>query len=264
MPYLVDGEEVEVVEQTSVGVIVRRMFGDDIEGGLGDPEIVPQVFEKAPTERKAKEIAELEGREEALRERIRALDRQVRDREAAEKRFLQFANQNQALTRISDFLSGRITHYLVRHPFGAIEVQDAVNGAMPVVSDRGRCDGETKLLSLFGKSGRDLQWKVNEYYDGSGWWYTVEPFTSRESALARLQEIVNAFEDEKEHLRERLYNAAVKYSLQVPAKLREFISSRELKAAEGTLNEARKKVSDAEQALGSVRAKWQPESATNA
>jgi hypothetical protein len=254
--YLPDGEAVEVVERTSSGVIVRRILGNDEDEWRGDPEVVPQVFGAPLTERKASVIQELEAREEKLRERISELQRQVREREDAEKRLLRLANHSQAIARLDDLISGRTTHYLIREAYYPMKLVEAVNGGIPYVENdygRTKIDG-TKLLVLFGKSGGDLQWMVNQYRDHSGSsWTEVEPFTSREAALSRMQEIVNAYESEKDYKWGQLYSAAVEYDLRIPTGLREAVTKQKVDAAAAEVAGARKKLEIAEAALRAAR-----------
>jgi hypothetical protein len=54
----------------------------------------------------------------------------------------------------------------------------------------------------------------------------------------------------------KLYDAAMKYGLQVPDGLREFVASQELTAATKTLEDARSKVAEAEKALADTQDKW--------
>ncbi len=112
MPFLIDGEEVEVIETVASGVIVRRMlcYFDDEE--YGPPELVPRVFDEAPTDKVAARIAELRLEEESLVTRIAMLEQKAREQAAALTRFDKWKNLAPALARIEDFLEGRITHYL--------------------------------------------------------------------------------------------------------------------------------------------------------
>jgi hypothetical protein len=219
---------------------------------------VPQVFGAPLTERKASVIQELEAREEKLRERIVELQRQVREREDAERRVAKLANHSQALARIEDLLAKRITHYLLWCSIYSPEIVEAVDGGVPYLersnySDRVTVEG-TKLLVLFGNSNGDLQWKVNEYRDGSGSsWTRVEPFLSRGAALARLQEIIDAFVSESDWTQSRLYDAAVKYGLRVPEGLEELIAGRKASAAASEVAEARQKLEAAEAKLRAAR-----------
>jgi len=53
----------------------------------------------------------------------------------------------------------------------------------------GRIDG-IKLVSLFGKSNGDLEYRLNTYSDGSGGWTTIHPFRTYEEAFEKFTEIL--------------------------------------------------------------------------
>jgi hypothetical protein len=254
MAYLIDGEEVQVVERIASGVVIRRIYyKHDDEECLAPPEIVEQVFDEPPTQKKAPEIFALERKEEELRTRIAGHQRQIQQLAEAEARVRKL---HPALARIDDFMSARITHYLVKPAWGRLKIVEAVKGAFPDFDDRGRHSGETKLLCLFGKSGGDLEWKVNQYYDGSGTWTSVEPFASREDVLARLQEIVNGYESDRDGNLDNLYESAVEHGLRVPDGLHSLIAKRKLAAAEGVVTDTQTALVKAQANLTVAREKW--------
>lgn len=256
MAYLQDGQEVEVVERIASGVVIRRIFdyGDE-DSGTGDPEIVGRVFDVPPVERKAKVICDLEACEAALRERIAELQRQVHEREAAESKIAAFKNQDAALARISDFLAGRVTHYVLNSQYGSVDlVAAAPGGGIPYEEDGKRYVRETKLMSLFGESGKDLQWKVNRYSDGSGGgWTDAEPFTCLEDATARLQELIEGWESEKDYPRGRLYDSALKHGIPIPAGFQAWFTAAKVVAALREVADTQAKLETADAKLKAAR-----------
>lgn len=111
--YLEDGQEVELIEQTAHGVIIRRIYEYEEGGGeRGDPEVVSRVFEHVPLERFDKRIKDLQAEEAELLESIRVKQEYVRGMQSNQKRFELIAKQNAALGLVCDFFEGKITHYL--------------------------------------------------------------------------------------------------------------------------------------------------------
>lgn len=246
MAYLIDGEEVEVIERVASGVIVRRAYTSysndeddgDGESAFGQPELVPAVYDRPPVLRMAPEIPELEAREKQLRIRIAGLEAKARELAAAESRVDKLLNFAPAMARLEDVLSGRVTHYLENHEYGSLRVIEADRGAVRDTDDRGRWTGDTRLLCLFGKSSGDLQWRINRYCDDSGGWTDVEPFTSRDAAIARLQSLVDAFAGEKPYRQGALHKAAKEYGLQIPKALEEAVTKARREGLKKKVSEA--------------------------
>jgi hypothetical protein len=90
-----------------------------------------------------------------------------------------------ALNRIEDFIDKKITHLAV-FGYGAPKVA-TFDEAMRDF-EYGRFSNDIKLLCLFGKSNGDLEWRVNQYYDGSGSWKEVIPCQSEAEALTAVKE----------------------------------------------------------------------------
>ena len=255
LAYLEDGCEIEVLERTKNGVIIRRLYESaDGEGEAGDPEIVARVFDAPPTERRAKHVKELESQESQLRVSIAEKRKELSDLESNKKRIALLAAQNAALGRVSDFVEGKITHYLMKHWGGYAIVAAEPGGGIPYKDDYGRIEG-TKLLTLFGRSV-DFAWGLNRYNDGSGSNYECEPFCSLDEAKAKLQGIVDAYETSPKHFLVGLVNAAQDNRLNVPPGLAQAAAEQELSAAQCGATEAQKKLSEAEARLKAVHEKW--------
>lgn len=245
MPFLIDGEEVEVVERIASGVVVRRVFGDGDEEDYGSPEIVAKVFDAPPTERIDARIARLKIEEERLENRIAELAAAERSATSAAGRLKSFKNLSPALASIEDFMERRITHYLFRE-YHHIRLVEAVNGC---ITDGEGYSRETKLLCLFGKTDGDFQWRMNHYSDSSGSWTDVEGFTSRESALARVQVLVNSFTGNIPHILEAIYTSGIKCGVTIPDELRRLVLANRSAVAAQTVADARLTLQKAEAAL---------------
>jgi hypothetical protein len=115
----------------------------------------------------------------ALEKRSRELSEETR---AAQKERLDLAKKLAhlpALRHLDDFIEKRITHVLfggADYKILPIDQAFAENG---VYSRKGQ-----KLLTLYGDVGGNLQWRLNQYSDGSGWTEDVTPCLSLEEAEA--------------------------------------------------------------------------------
>lgn len=255
--YLLDGSEVEVIGQLAgmdlSGVVVRRIYGCDGDGEYIDsePEIVPAVFDSVPSPRMHGDIQQLERIKMELSASIDAMRVQEREIKAALASLDKFSGQLGAIARIADFLEGRITHYLIRGDWGRLSIVAAKkDGGFPYLEDgRAVYGGDTRLLSLFGDAKRNLEWRANQYYDGSGNWITVEPFTSEDAARARFEAIIAKWQDEKEYSWNGLSDAAIKHAIIVPDGLRDALRAIKIKAATGVLDQARIALAAAEKKL---------------
>jgi hypothetical protein len=77
----------------------------------------------------------------------------------------------------------------------------------------------------------------------------VEPFTSRDAALARLQERVNEFSKVNESWQTYLFRSAIKYGTVVPPALHEAVGKVQIKGSEIMVAKAKKELADAEASL---------------
>ena len=149
---------------------------------------VSKLFLTAPMERHDKRVAEATAKISALRDEEAAIRRSVLDLQSREKEanaaIAKFPDMQTAL----DFLEGRISHVVIES-CGAVTVEPLQDALAYYDGDYGRrtIDG-IKLLCLFGcKKGEKPRWAINRYYDGSGSWTTVDPFTSEADARAEVQ-----------------------------------------------------------------------------
>ena len=154
---------------------------------------VSKLFLTAPMERHDKRVAEATAKISALRDEEAAIRRSVLDLQSREKEanaaIAKFPDMQTAL----DFLEGRISHVVIES-CGAVTVEPLQDALAYYDGDYGRrtIDG-IKLLCLFGcKKGEKPRWAINRYYDGSGSWTTVDPFTSEADARAEVQRRADA------------------------------------------------------------------------
>lgn len=154
---------------------------------------VPRVFLSAPMEKHDKRVTDAVAKIAALREEETAIHRSVLDLQEREKEanaaLAKFPEMQTAL----DFLEGRITH-VVTERYGEVTVEPLQDALAYHDENYGRRtpDG-IKLLCLFGcKKGENPRWSINRYYDGSGSWTTIDPFTSEADAHAEVQRRADA------------------------------------------------------------------------
>ena len=246
--YLEDGTEVEILQKTDHGWIVRRIYeyegaGDEYSPACGDPCIVGLVFDKPPTEKIDERIAKLWQAESEIHQRINAARNEERALLANRKRVEELAAQDKALQRVLDFFDGKITHYTHISRYGQYhEIIEAHGGAIPAGPDE---RGKTKLIHFFGLADGNYEWGINNWSDGSGSYKTVTPHTSYESAQAQLQEAANAWEPV--HDLDRWLEQIAKYGLATPPGLAEEAAQKRLIAATAKLNKLRADVNAAEE-----------------
>jgi hypothetical protein len=153
---------------------------DNIE--FGNECIVDIVFESPPIEAISRKIEKLDERKQTLMNQVAVL----KEGERTLKQRLEYLKKYDQLSRIEDFLAGKITHYCKdRNPYSRIQTPIVVR-----VADEDQHARDLKLLCLFGKSDRSMEWKLNRYSDGSGDWSRIWPFCSQEEAEVKAREIL--------------------------------------------------------------------------
>jgi hypothetical protein len=191
-----DGRKAEFVANSPHGTIVRLGFYrpgydkemDEYYDGL---EVVGEVFAEAPIEVIEARVSELQAKAVALQERIYNAEKTLRESERTTKGRLERLAKFDALASIEAIIDGKMTHFVRVGPYdGVVRVLTKEQELHPQ-DDRCRFDPkEIRLMCLFGRSGGDLTWKVNDYYDGSGNWHAVYPCTSLDEANALATKII--------------------------------------------------------------------------
>lgn len=181
--------------------IIRPVFeGVDSYGNTTDEYAdgliqVGTLYAKPPRAKLDETIAELDAKARQLREDIRALEAEKRafGQDHAE-RAARIAKHEQLAT-LDHFLSGAITHVVMKAGYGSGLKIVPFADALKVPEEDGRYyrrEAEMKLVSLFGASGGDLSWRINAYRDGSGNWVEMVPCTSEEEARRVIAEKLDA------------------------------------------------------------------------
>lgn len=187
-----DGQSVTFIARVSDGYCVRPVYEDPDMGPQedGPPFIVGQIYSEPPVAHRNQQILELDAKLKAKREElndlqvaVRVTETQINNRKAVIKR-------HKSLERLEDFLEGRITHF-VFHEYGAPRIREFKEAIEATDEDRYAKVPPLKLLTLFGKVGGELNWRLDKYSDGSGGSrYLVFPCCSLEEAQAKAKEIL--------------------------------------------------------------------------
>lgn len=191
----------------------RAIYAGEIDGQkfvrliieCGDPETGPEewpsdeltpvgrVFVDEPQPARGKLVAEVETRIAAMREEEAGVRRSVLDLRQQERDLNAAMQKHPQIALAVDFLEGRITHVVV-DGWAGISVQPLSEAL--IYSEEGwgrRTEKGLKLLCLFGhEKGKAPRWAINQYYDGSGHYTTVDPYRSEGEAKAEIQRRADA------------------------------------------------------------------------
>lgn len=221
--------------------------------------IVDTIFEKPITEAISYDIEKLEKRKRILMAQIQLLEE--KDREI--KHRLESLKKYEQLERIEDFISGKITHYCKLNDY----YNDKIFVPMVVRVEDERCgddrtDRNLKLLCLFGKSEKSMEWKLNRYSDGSGNYSLVYPFCSKEEAEKKACEIlIESFIRFKQldirdsYLARRLMEAAENFGVPIPPGFKRDLLLQELEYATITLNRKEKEYEESNAIVSKINDK---------
>lgn len=224
MKYLKNGTLVEVIGQLKEGGYVVDHLMEDPEYGeryeSGNIEIVSEVLDRPPIESRASEIvtldAKITNKHQELRDTQKEIDAKIAETVELEKR----AKLHNQLRYVFDFLDGKITHIVKKHysSFTIESLEDALNDG----------DYKPRLISLFGRSKGDLDWRIHAYSDTSGLDEAFVPCRSLEDAQTVCYALAKeSFELNKEANNmpalSYLYEAMLKNKLDAPQDLKDLV-----------------------------------------
>ena len=218
-------------------------YKDECEYPSEELSVVDAVFDHAPTQKLEAIVAGLREQIKNLQHEKANLAQEIRDTEEAGRANLARYKKYDQLKTLDMFLDGKITHYVVEKAWSGIEIIPFEDKAPGERWDKDK----TKLLTLFGKSDGNLEWKLSEYSDGSGTKYAVIPCVSYDEALILAQGFVNSKMDSAPEL--RIIDIAKKYGLKIdPEYIRKCEEKertrkdKEIKDLEGKLKKLRENV----------------------
>lgn len=198
--YTDDGKKVLVVGKLNAQqTIVQEIFvsaGQEIPSG---ENFVVKSLHDAPAESwKEKNLRELEARYETSRKKWESeIDQQGRRLSMIKEKaklhadaLFKFVDKadSKSMQLLKKVMSGQITHIFVSGYSPEIYEWEGGKGAYDVDNfhDRGRIEG-IKLMSIYGYSDGDLEYRLHQYRDGSGGSEQIWPTCSYEEALKLAQ-----------------------------------------------------------------------------
>lgn len=248
--YTAEGRAARVLTTLTDGrKVIELAYDDDGEIAFsGDLAIVPRVFDNPPTEVLHKAVADLEAREKQLRESINALRTECFDAERAHKERIAKLKQYEPLKFIEEFLDGKLTHYVIVHRYheGCIRISTPAEE----IDTEDRWNKKQKLLVLFGNP-RD--YSLNWYLSDESRAY---PFTSLEGARAKAAELLAAaFKSVKGNAcrADWVIESARALDMPVPDEVLQVAREYRQKSAQQSVDDARKKLAEAEKALAAMQ-----------
>ncbi len=221
--YTTDGKKVFVIGNlNSQEKIVQEVFIiNDVEIPSGENFVVTSLHDAPAISWKEKSIKETEERYEKEHKenlkKIEVLQKDYNLKSSVIKAKLQFLTKlelnltEEKLDQLISFVSGR-SKFIVMDTYSDVEISDYDES----ITDKeyGRFDA-LRLISVFGRSDGELEFRKNNYSDGSGSWRTVIPCETKEEALGILKEKFNAKINEK-GVNSYLLKTAEKYNLEIP------------------------------------------------
>ncbi|WP_295810337.1 hypothetical protein [uncultured Nitratireductor sp.] len=195
--WLRDGREVEYLARTDdgkhvVAPIIELETYEGYEVGRGPAEFTSELFTKPPVEKRSEQIASLQAEVRDLENRKTKLYSECLHSERDTRARLDRLKKFEGLERIEDFVEGRITHVVIEAYGDTIYDVLPLDDLQQYDSGYSRKPEGIKLISLFGKTNGDLQWKVNAWRDGSGSWRTILPCASDEEARQARRNLIQA------------------------------------------------------------------------
>lgn len=166
--------------------------------GEGPWEIWSKVYAKPPIEKYDEQITQKTEQLNSLHAQITAARQEFHAFQQEEKERKERIKRHSQLERLDDFIQGKITHYVVKEYTG-VRIMTA-----PARISEGR-HGEDpqklplRLLTLYGDSKGDLQWRLNHYSSPSYTETDVYPFTDEASAKAKAKELCDVDAEKSVH-----------------------------------------------------------------
>lgn len=197
--YTTDGRKVRVIGNlNNRETIVQEIFIDDTGAEIpsGENFVVKSLHDAPRVSWQEKELKNIEqeykSAQESFKRKADDMRRQTRKVAAiirASKEMERFFSMEK-FKKLDLFLAGAFTHLIITK-WSGLEIVE-FGAETEDYNTR-----NIKLLTLFGRAGGELNWKLNTYSDGSGCSYIAEPCFSYEDALEKAQVKINAIVEEK-------------------------------------------------------------------
>lgn len=216
--YLRDGQAVIFLQElgprrilVSQLIIVQGYDGETEYEEEAQIMIVPEVFDKPPTIVIDKEIQAMHQELKDANVRLNTINQKIRDLSIDYNEIIaKIGKRHSALKHIEEFIDDKIQFFFMANVYspGIITKNEGLK------SDD-RWDNKWKLLSLYGNSAGDLEWRINTYSDGSGGYTTVIPCITLEDAKLAAQNFINSL-DPTASTSSRIILMAKTYGLDLP------------------------------------------------
>jgi uncharacterized coiled-coil protein SlyX len=249
--YTEEGFEVSVIQKVDGGYICQPVYetysNDPSDYSEGTPYFETRnLYDEPPVQKYEKRIAELEKTINELQDKA-ATERRIFLEEEKSRVLLKAKLEKfKQLRLLEDYIDGKITHY----------VEEAYEGPRIIPFKEATCSGDDtrrdlKLLTLFGDSKGNLNWKLNYYRDGSGNSTIVHLATSEEEAIKLCKEVCEKriFETEK-YPRESIIVEAEKYGVIVPTEYREKAMKAKKDSLKSELEKTLKRIEEIKKEIG--------------
>ena len=252
--YLSDGRKVAIVGQLNAAeTIVQEIFiSGENEFPSGENFVVKSLHDQPVVSWKEKNLAEIESRYETEKSRIERDIKELRKKSSAEKKLIQavIATTKSAANGLPDtlvkFLNGEITHLVIDQYKYSIET------LVDAVSPNDRYDDDIKLITLFGRSKGELEFRINDYSDGSGGNKTILPCGSFQEAKIALERRIKD-RTESGGVDYRMVEAKERYGLSVPTSEQMLAYNKKLSDSLVKLNDTdREKIAKREREIESL------------
>lgn len=237
-PYLLiegyDGEDEEYPAETAA---VRL-----------EAELTAEAPRKAIDAEVAKALAELAD----IRQQTSKTQAELAAAQREARAELAVLEKHPKFTRLVDYIDGKITHFVINDYYGpAIKTWDE----LAVYREDKRAKG-VKLLTLFGNSNGDTEWKLDQYPDGSGLGHTCHPCCSLEEAGAVLGQLLESewlkFSAERPWVISSVINSADTYGKPVPPHIREAVKSHAVQSHQSTVAKLASDLAAAQEKLAAL------------
>ena len=221
--YTSDGKKVVVVGKLNdAESIVQEIYvSGNSEMPSGQNFVVKSLHDDPVVSWKEERLSEIESKYNSESSRI---DRELKRLKAEYyhesknlklllKNIKQVSSSPPVFSTINQFLSGEITH-LVMSSYD-YEIRTFFETVSTNKDDY--YDDDLKLISLFGRSDGNLEWRINRYTDNSGNSKECIPCSSFEQAVEELEKIINE-NISNNGVNDRMIKAKTKYNLSVPTR----------------------------------------------
>lgn len=252
--YDVHGNAYSYIGRCGNGHAVEAVYEQDDEGPYyAEPQSLHEVFSTPPRQKLAEDLTELHADIAARREELSGLHREIAAVQQEKRAVAARAKADPQLLDLHLWLENKVTHIVSLEYYGF-----SIGTVEQVLRTTDR-DRELRLMSLMVDPKANRFWVgYSAYSDGSSSQTRCLLATSLEHARERAAEYIqNEIKRDRSGDHGALAAAAIKYDIPISDELRKQAEERKVKAAQNTLDHARKAVerAQAELAVAEAQAK---------